>query len=177
MAMRSFTKWLLVPVALVLAACGGDKAADDSLKNDLALASQMQPYQPQQFMSPAEAGLAGNAAQQPNAMGQAGYYPQASAPVSYPQPRPATVRRVRTARRTSSSGTYGRSGGVYYPAPVHREPVRNTRRDAVIGAAAGGVLGAVTSRDRVKGAVIGAVAGGVLGGIIGHTIDVKQPQY
>ena len=175
--MRSFTKWLLVPVALVLAACGGDKAADDSLKNDLALASQMQPYQPQQFMSPAEAGLAGNAAQQPNVMGQAGYYPQASAPISYPQPRPATVRRVRTTRRTSSSGTYGRSGGVYYPAPVHREPVRNTRRDAVIGAAAGGVLGAVTSRDRVKGAVIGAVAGGVLGGIIGHTIDVKQPQY
>jgi Glycine zipper len=176
--MRSFTKWLLVPVALFLAACGGDKAADDGLKNDLALASQMQPYQPQQFMSPTEAGLAGNAYQQPNTTGQAGYYPQQSASVSYPQPRPATVRRVRTTRRTSSSsGTYGRSSGVYSPAPVHREPIRNTRRDAVIGAAAGGVLGAVTSRDRVKGAVIGAVAGGVLGGIIGHTVDVKQPQY
>jgi hypothetical protein len=89
------------------------------------------------------------------------------------------VRRVSTTRRASSrsSGTYGRSGGVYSPAPVRREPIRNTRRDAAIGAVAGGVLGAVTSRDKVKGAVIGAVAGGVLGGIIGHTVDVKQPQY
>ena len=69
------------------------------------------------------------------------------------------------------------SGGVYSPAPARSEPVRNTRRDAVIGAASGAVLGAVVSRDRVKGAVIGAVAGGVLGGIIGHTVDVKQPQY
>ena len=179
--MRSITKWLLAPVVLVAAAaCGsGDKATDDALKNDLALASQMQPYQPQQFMSPTEAGLAANGYQQPNTGGQAGYYPQQSQPVYYPQPRPATVRRVGTTRRAStrSSGTSARGGGVYYPAPVHREPVRNTKRDAAIGAVAGGVLGAVTSRDRVKGAVIGAVAGGVLGGIIGHTVDVKQPQY
>jgi YMGG-like Gly-zipper len=175
--MRSFTKWLLVPVTLVAAACGGgDKAADDGLKNDLALASQMQPYQPQQFMSPTEAGLAPNGLQQPYPTGQGGYYPQQSQPVYYPQPRRATVRRVGTTRR-ASSGTYGRSSGVYSPAPVRREPVRNTRRDAAIGAVAGGVLGAVTSRDKVKGAVIGAVAGGVLGGIIGHTVDVKQPQY
>jgi hypothetical protein len=38
----------------------------------------------------------------------------------------------------------------------------------------GGVLGAVTSRDKVKGAIIGAAAGGVLGGIIGHTVDVQR---
>ncbi len=176
--MRSFTKWLLVPAALVVAACGGsDKPADDGLKNDLALASQMQPYQPQQFMSPTEAGLTPNGLQQPYLTGQAGYYPQQSQPVYYPQPRPATVRRVSTTRRSTSSGTYGRSRDVYSPVPVRREPIRNTKRDAAIGAVAGGVLGAVTSRDKVKGAVIGAVAGGVLGGIIGHTIDVKQPQY
>ena len=180
MTMRSFTKWLLVPAAVMMAACGGsDKPADDGLKNDLALASQMQPYQPQQFMSPTEAGLTANGyqnGQYPNPQAQ-GAYPQQAQPVYYPQPRPrATVRRVPTS--TSSGRTRSSSGGVYSsPAPVRREPVRNTRRDAAIGAVAGGVLGAVTSRDKVKGAVIGAVAGGVLGGIIGHTVDVKQPQY
>jgi hypothetical protein len=173
--MRSFTRWLLVPVVLVAAAaCGdSDKPADDALKNDLALASQMQPYNAQQFMSPVEAGYLPNGyqGQQPYPAPQGGYYPQAQQPVYYPQPRPrATVRPV--SRGRTSSG-----GGVYSPAPVRREPIRNTKRDAVIGAAAGGVLGAVVSRDRVKGAVIGAVAGGVLGGIIGHTIDVKHPQY
>jgi hypothetical protein len=165
--MRSFTKWLLVPAVLVVAAaCGGDKPADDSLKNDLALASQVQPYQAQQFMSPMEAGYQG---QQPYPTGQGGYYPQQVQPVYYPQPRPrATVRPVSTPRRRSG-------GGVYSPAPARREPIRHTKRDAAIGAVAGGVLGAAVSRDRVKGAVIGAVAGGVLGGIIGHTIDVERP--
>lgn len=179
--MRSFTKWLILPaVVVVAAACGGsDKPADDALKNDLALASQMQPYNAQQFMSPTEAGYAPNGyqGQQPYPMGQGGYYPQPQMqqqPVYYPQPRPrATVRPVSTASR----GRRSSDAGVYSPAPVRREPIRNTKRDAVIGAAAGGVLGAVVSRDRVKGAVIGAVAGGVLGGIIGHTVDVKHPQY
>jgi hypothetical protein len=180
MTMRSFAKWLLVPaVVVVAAACGGDeKPVDDGLKNDLALASQMQPYQPQQFMSPTEAGYSPNGyqGQQPYPNAQGGYYPQPqqAQPVYYPQPRPrATVRRVPTATRGRTSS----GDGVYSPAPARREPIRNTKRDAAIGAVAGGVLGAVVSRDRVKGAVIGAVAGGVLGGIIGHTIDVKHPQY
>jgi uncharacterized protein YcfJ len=37
------------------------------------------------------------------------------------------------------------------------------------------VLGAISSRDKLKGAIIGAAAGGILGGIIGHTVDVKNP--
>ena len=174
MTMRNFTKWLLVPAALIVAACGGsDKPADDGLKHDLALASQVHPYQPQQFMSPTEAGLSPNGYQypQPYPTAQGAYYPQQAQPVYYPQPRPrATVRRVPVSTRGRTS-----SGGVYSPAPARREPIRNTKRDAAIGAVAGGVLGAAVSRDRVKGAVIGAVAGGVLGGIIGHTIDVKHP--
>jgi hypothetical protein len=178
--MRSFAKWLLVPAVLVLAAaCGDDKpAADDALKNDLALASQVQPYNPQQFMSPSEAGYGPNGyqSQQPYQTAQGGYYPQpqVAQPVYAPAPRPrATVRRVPASTRSRTSS----GGGVYSPAPAPREPIRNTKRDAAIGAVAGGVLGAAVSRDRVKGAVIGAVAGGVLGGIIGHTIDVKRPQY
>jgi len=166
--------WLLVAasaMAVSLAACGGSRgsAADDALKNDLNLASQAQAYQPQQFMSPTEQGMNPYA---PNPYG----YPTANVPYGYPQqvqtvarsPYPATTTRRSSgvSRSTGSSGTYSRQ-----PA----EPVRNTKRDAVIGAAAGAVLGAGTSRDKLKGAIIGAAAGGILGGIIGHTVDVKNP--
>ena len=44
--MRNSLKWMLVPAVFAVAACGrGDaKSVDDGLKNDLALASQMQSY-------------------------------------------------------------------------------------------------------------------------------------
>lgn len=166
--------WLLLAasaMAFGLVACGGSKgsAADDALKNDLNLASQAQAYQPQQFMSPTEQGMNPYA---PNPNG----YPTANSPYGYPQqvqtvarsPYPASTTRRSTgvSRSSGSSGTYSRQ-----PA----EPIRNTKRDAVIGAAAGAVLGAGTSRDKLKGAIIGAAAGGILGGIIGHTVDVKNP--
>jgi hypothetical protein len=166
---RSNKSWLLLPMAGLLitaGACGRSDSnrADDALRNDLALAAQAQAYQPQQFMSPMEQGVNPYAAQYPTPYG----YPQQSQAVqrapSYPAARTTT-----TARRTST-GT--RSRGTY-PAPAP-EPVRNTKRDAVIGAAAGAVLGASTSRDKVKGAIIGAAAGGIIGGIIGHTVDVKR---
>lgn len=177
MMTRSLRMLLVVPVALAAACAGKDSSADAALQKDIALASQMSPYQPQQFVSPGEMGY--NQYGQP--MGYApypqpqypGYYPQPApqyqpAPVYQPVSRPAAARRTSTASRstgTRSSGTVAR-----------REPVivRNTKRDAAIGAAAGAVLGAATSRDKVKGAIIGGVAGGVLGGIIGHTVDVKR---
>jgi hypothetical protein len=162
-------KVLLSSAAMLIGvgACGrGSKGADDALKNDLALASQAQAYQPQQFMSPTEQG-----------MNPYANTPYGAQPYGYPQqvqtvaraPYPAT-----TARR-SSSGVSRSSGssGTYSRQPA--EPVRQTKRDAVIGAAAGAVLGATTSRDKLKGAIIGAAAGGILGGIIGHTVDVKNP--
>ena len=168
--MRNIKKWVLVPAVLTLAAaCGRGETAkvDEGLKNDLALASQMQPYQPQQFVSPTEAGYQNAYApygQQYPGMAPQGYYPQQ--PVYQPAPQRATVRRTSTARRSS-----GRSSRV-----VYREPrvIRHTKRDAAIGAVAGAAIGAATSRDKVKGAIIGAAAGGVLGGIIGHTVDVKR---
>ena len=164
--------WLILPaVAMIgLGACGRNSrsAADDALKNDLALASQAQAYQPQQFMSPTEQGM--------NPYANPYGYPTANAPYGYPQriqtvarsPYPAT-----TARRTSSGVSRSSGSGTYSRQPA--EPIRNTKRDAVIGAAAGAVLGASTSRDKLKGAIIGAAAGGILGGIIGHTVDVKNP--
>lgn len=158
---------VLVPIAALAAACGGDSnKGDDALKNDLALASQAQPYAPQQFTSPAEMGYVYNPY-----TGQFQPVPQtqlqAQPSVQRVATRPTTVRRTSSGTRSTSSG-----GGV-----VYREPQivkRNTKRDAVIGAAAGAVIGATVSRDKVKGAVIGAAAGGVLGGIIGHTVDVQR---
>jgi outer membrane lipoprotein SlyB len=54
------------------------------------------------------------------------------------------------------------------PAPVI---VKHTKRDAAIGAGAGAVIGAVTSKNKVKGAIIGGAAGAILGGIIGNNVD------
>ncbi|MEX2151849.1 MAG: YMGG-like glycine zipper-containing protein [Gemmatimonadaceae bacterium] len=163
--MKNIKMLLLVPAALLAAACGRDNAkTDDALKNDLALASQAQPYGAQQFTSPAEMGYAYNP------------YTGQFQPVPQPQAQAPVVQRVSarpasTVRRTSTA----RSSGTQVVYQERREPVRHTKRDAAIGAVAGAVIGATVSRDKVKGGLIGAVAGGVLGGIIGHTIDVERP--
>jgi hypothetical protein len=164
--MKHFKFLVLVPAVVLAAACGRNSGqnADDALKNDLALASQAQAYNPQQFMSPAEMG----AAQNPYG------YPQQYQPV-YRQPvysSPTPVRRVSTSTRRASSSSGSR---VIYEEPTR--VVKNTKRDAVIGAAAGAVLGAVTSRDKVKGAVIGGVAGGILGAVIGNNVDIQRRPY
>jgi uncharacterized protein YcfJ len=161
--MKNLKMLLLIPAALVAAACGrGDTAkVDDALKNDLALASQAQPYNAQQFTSPTEMGYAYNPY-----TGQFQPVPKLT--------QPQSVQRVAsrsTVRRTASRASSGRRV-VYTPAP---EPIRHTKRDAAIGAVSGAVIGATVSRDKVKGGLIGAAAGAVLGGIIGHTVDVEKP--
>ena len=177
--MRSnMKKWLLLPALALTAACSkGDEAAkvDDALKNDLALAGS-QGFQPQQFVSPMEQGYMPQG-YAPYPYGPQAYVPQPyygpPAPAQVYQQQPVVYRSApaRTStRRASSSGTYSRASRPASGTVIKR----NTKRDAIIGAAAGGVLGAVTSRDKVKGAIIGAAAGGVLGGIIGHTVDVQR---
>jgi hypothetical protein len=159
--MRKFNLMLLVPAAMIVAACGRNStpAVDDALKNDLALASQAQAYNPQQF-SPNEAGYAA----QPN-----GYAPQAMQTVARQPVYTAPVRRTSTARRSSGS-----SSGGYYPAPAPTRTVKHTTRDAAIGAGAGAVIGAISSRDKIKGGLIGAAVGGILGGVIGNNVDVQK---
>jgi hypothetical protein len=170
-AMKKSRMFLLVPAAMLAAACGRDgSSADDALSRDLQLASQAQPYMPQQVTSPSEMGYAYNPY-----TGQ--FQPVPQTPYQMPQAQAPTVQRVSTrpattTRRASSSGS---SRVVYQPAPAPAPVKRNTKRDAAIGAAAGAVIGATVSRDKVKGGIIGAVAGGVLGGIIGHTVDVERP--
>jgi hypothetical protein len=166
---------MIAPLAAlaVLGACsrGNDARPDDALKNDLALAAQAQPYQAQQFVSPTEQPYAGyTTPQQYNAMAT---YP---APVMR-APAPAPVRRTTTTARRSSSSSRGSSSGTYYPAPAPapRPVIKHTKRDAAIGAGAGAVIGAVTSRDKIKGGLIGAAAGAILGGVIGNNVDVQRP--
>jgi hypothetical protein len=167
--MRSLVITMSMGVLALAGACsrGADARPDDALKNDLALAAQVQPYQAQQFISPTE--------QAYGAPGMAQQY----APGVAPQPivrAPAPVYRAparRTASRSSSSGRSS-SAGTYYP-PAPRPVVKHTGRDAAIGAGAGAIIGAVTSRDKVKGGLIGAAAGGILGAVIGNNVDVQRP--
>ena len=161
--MTRFVRWMIVPVVAVLAACGGQSDSerlDEALTRDLALAASMQ-YPQQQFMSPMEMGYA-----QPYGQPQQQLYDQYGRPVYAPQPvaQQAIYRAPAPARTTARAST---------GTTVRREPVRHTKRDALIGATAGAVIGSVISRD-VKGALIGAAAGGLLGGVVGHTIDVQH---
>jgi hypothetical protein len=161
MVMRAFTWLACAPALVVAAACGRGNAADDALKNDLALASQAQAYNPN--FNPNESGYAPQNAQQyasPNT-------PRAVQTVAR---QPVYRRPTSSARRSTSSSNAG-----YYPAPSAPVVVeKHTQRDAAIGAAAGAVLGATTSRDKVKGGLIGAMVGGVLGGVIGNNVDITR---
>jgi outer membrane lipoprotein SlyB len=160
--MRTLVISSLAGLALLGACSGNDARPDDALKNDLALAAQMQPYQAQQFVSPTEQQFG------PNGQPLAYTTPVAAPAPVYRAPAPARapVRRTSTARRSS---------GTYYPAPAP-EPrvIKHTKRDAAIGAVAGAAIGAATSRDKLKGGLIGAAAGGILGAVIGNNVDVQR---
>ena len=158
-----FKKLLILPAAFLAFACSkGDNkmtAADSALNSDLSTAAATRPYTPLDSITAAErAGTATTA-------------PTTALRSTASTPRTTTVRRTSTVRRSSSSG------GTYSSAPVYSAPapqqtvVKHTKRDAAIGAGAGAVIGAVTSRNKVKGAIIGGAAGAILGGIIGNNVD------
>jgi hypothetical protein len=155
-----FKKLLILPAAALAFACSkGDNqtAADSALNSDLSTAAASRPYTPLDSITAAErAGTAtSTAALRSNATA------------------PRTVYRAPVRRTTTRSS----SGGTYSSAPVYSAPapapvvVKHTKRDAAIGAGAGAVIGAVTSRNKVKGAIIGGAAGAILGGIIGNNVD------
>ncbi|MCC6928007.1 MAG: hypothetical protein IT359_03340 [Gemmatimonadaceae bacterium] len=176
-------------IAIVaLAACGGKEqtaALDQALRNDLSLASQAQPYQPQMYVSPTEQGYG----YPPQGYYPQGYYPQQGYPPQYyPQPvyqqapqqvvyrqapAPRVIRRAPAPASEpvyTSAGSANGGGGVYGEEPV----VKHTKRDAIIGAAAGAAIGVASTRNTLKGAIIGAAAGGLLGAVYGEKIDVRR---
>jgi hypothetical protein len=165
--MRLHRSIAIVGLLSALVACSRDATPriDDALRQDLSLAAAVQPYAPQQYMSPVEQvnGYApqGHYAPQP-------YYatPRAPTPVVY-RSAPRVIRRT-----SAPSPVYDESSseGVYTEEVVKK----NTKRDAIIGAAAGAAIGAVSTRNRVKGAIIGGVAGGILGAVVGEKIDVQR---
>src|SRR5688500_19325887 len=55
---------------------------------------------------------------------------------------------ISTRRRASSGGTYSSQPFYSAPAPAPTRIIKHTKRDAAIGAVAGGLLGAATSRNR-----------------------------
>jgi len=151
-----FKKLLILPAAFLAFACSnGDKKVDDALNSDLSTAAQANPYTPLDSVTAAE---------------RAGAALTSTAPATRTTYR-APVRRTTTTRRSTSSG------GTYSSQPVYRAPapepqvVKHTKRDAAIGAGAGAIIGAVTSRNKVKGAIIGGAAGAILGGVIGNNVD------
>jgi YMGG-like Gly-zipper len=149
-----YKKILILPAALFAFACGGnDKKVDDALNSDLSTAAQATPYTPLDSITAAE--RAGATAK-----------PTALRSTSTAAPRTTVRRSTTTTRRSSSGGTYSSA-----PAPAPQQEVKHTKRDAAIGAGAGAVIGAVTSRDKVKGAIIGGAAGAILGGVIGNNVD------
>ena len=151
--MRNSVKMLVVPALVLAAACGNSDAARiEQLRKDLMLANGGYPYQP--YMTPLEQGYGYAPGYQPQPYRNGGYTPVSTRPA--PVTRRAPVYSASTTTR----------------APATRV-VKNTKRDAIIGAAAGAALGAVITRD-VKGAVIGAAAGGILGAVIGNNVDKKR---
>ena len=151
-----FKKLLILPAAALAIACSkGDNktAADSALNADLSTAASSQPYTPLDSITAAE---------------RAGVAPATALRSTSTAPR--TVYRAPVRRTTTRS-----SGGTYSSQPVYRAPapvvVKHTKRDAAIGAGAGAIIGAVTSRNKVKGAIIGGAAGAILGGVIGNNVD------
>jgi uncharacterized protein YcfJ len=150
-----FKKLLILPAAFLAFACSNDKKVDDALNSDLSTAAQANPYTPLDSVTAAE---------------RAGTAPAKALTSTAPRTvYRAPVRRT-TTRSTSSGGTY--SSQPVYSAPAPQQTVvKHTKRDAAIGAGAGAVIGAVTSRNKVKGAIIGGAAGAILGGVIGNNVD------
>src|SRR5688572_30781324 len=161
--MQKIRALVIIPAMLFAAACGRDdssKSVDAALDSDLRLAGEA--YAP---------GMDSISMMERNA---------ALAPTTPTVTRAAPTRttsaprRTTSTRRASSSGTSSGGGTYSAPAPVRTRTERNTARDAAIGATAGAVIGATTSRDKVKGGLIGAAIGGIAGAVIGHNVDKKK---
>ena len=149
-----FRKLIIIPAAFLAFACSGkDKKVDEALNADLSTAAQANPYTPLDSITAAErAGTAGKA-------------------LTSTAPATRTVYRAPVRRTTTRRSSWTYSSQPVYRAPAPQQEVKHTKRDAAIGAGAGAIIGAVTSKNKVKGAIIGGAAGAILGGVIGNNVD------
>jgi hypothetical protein len=153
--MKYIARFSIIPVlALALVACKGSDKTDDALNNDLSLAAQARSVNGLDTITAAERA--------------------AQAQAAAPAPTTTTVHHV--VHHTYSSS--GASSSSSSSSARSSEPIdhveKHPGRDAAIGAGAGAILGAVTSKDKVKGGLIGAAAGGILGAVVGNNVDKKK---
>jgi len=147
---------ILVPALMVAAACGRDEpAVDAALDSDLRLAGEAAPGMDTISLMEQQ---------------------RAQSQLVTTAPRRTSVaparRTTSAARRTTTRSTGTVSTGT---APARRTTVvKHTKRDAAIGATAGAIIGATTSKNKVKGGLIGAAIGGLAGAVIGNNIDVER---
>ena len=158
--MKSLRTLILVPALMVAAACGRDEpAVDAALDSDLRLAGEAAPGM--DTLSLME--------QQRAQTGQVTTVPRRTSVAPARRTTSSTARRTSTARSSGSVGSVGTG-----QTGQRTEVVRNTKRDAAIGATAGAVIGATTSKNKIKGGLIGAAIGGLAGAVIGHNVDVQK---
>jgi outer membrane lipoprotein SlyB len=155
---------IIAPVVALSAACSKEKPADPSLNTDLGLAAQAS--------TPLDSVTAAEQTQGATPTNVMRSGTTASAPKST-----STTTRKSSSTTTKSSGTSTASSSTSGTSKTASTPTttveKHTKRDAAIGAAAGAIIGATTSKDKVKGAVIGGAAGAILGGVIGNNVDKK----
>jgi uncharacterized protein YcfJ len=150
--MKSLRALILVPALMVAAACGRDEpAVDAALDSDLRLAGQAAPGMDSISLMEQQ---------------------RAQSQLVTTAPRRTSVA---PARRTTSAPRRTTTSTASAPAPARQTTVvKHTKRDAAIGAAAGAVIGASTSKNKIKGGLIGAAIGGLAGAVIGNNIDVER---
>jgi hypothetical protein len=152
--MKLFSRLAILPLVVIAFGCNGNdtKKVDDALNSDLSLASQANPVTPADSISALERARANSLA-------------------TRPVPAPVAVTHRTVVHHVYEGGSSGASSARR---STGTHDVKNTKRDAAIGAGAGAIIGAVTSKNKVKGGVIGAAAGGILGAVIGNNVDKKR---
>jgi hypothetical protein len=137
-----------IPSALMIAALaaagacsrGANKPADSALSTDLSLAAQQRGYQPLDSLSAAERANALNTA-------PAAATPARTRSASGDVSRSTTTRRTSSGTRSTGSSSGSSSTGGTVAQQPREVTVKHTQRDAAIGAAAGAIIGATTSKN------------------------------
>jgi hypothetical protein len=172
--MRSATSLLAVS-AFALAACSTEKSpsSDAALQTDLSLAAQAHPAMRVDSISTVERTAASST---PGLVSTTPRPTQVAETAPAPAHHTTPVHHTHRSSSSQTASSSGRSsdasmGSAPIDQPTRSVEVKNTKRDAAIGAASGAILGGVVGHGGVKGGIVGGVVGGILGGVIGNNVD------